>query len=90
VATLKAALESKRRALSQCEEENGVFMRKMVQYRAALEEIVTMQHMHEGNGGCHGPCPICLASIVLGLHKYLTNPGDKERVEKLREHYDNE
>lgn len=89
-ARLKADLESKRRALNQCEAENGTFMRKMVQYRAALEQITVMQHMHEGSGGCHGPCPICVASCAIGLDKYLRNPGDKERVAKLKEHYDNE
>lgn len=58
------------------------------EYLKALEEIVCMQHMHEGRGGCHGPCPICCASVKLGIEKYLRNPGDKERVAELQRKHD--
>lgn len=53
-------------------------------YKSAAEEIVCMQHMHEGRGGCHGSCPICCASVALGMDKYLRKDGDKERVAELQ------
>jgi len=56
-------------------------------YREALEQIVCMQEMHEGSGGCHGPCPVCRAASALGLHKYLRNPGDKVHLLYLKQKY---
>lgn len=63
--------------------EKDVALLQVESSRKALEEIVCMQHMHEGAGGCHGGCPICCASVAIGLDKYLRNPGDKEKVETL-------
>ncbi len=69
------------------EEQLDHYESTIEKYRMALEESVCLQHLHEGNGGCHGPCPVCLAAQALGLHKYFMNPGDQERVLEFRRTY---
>ncbi len=54
----------------------------------ALEEIAGMQHFHEGRGGCHGACPICVAVCTLGMDRYLRKPGDVERLRALQIKHD--
>lgn len=68
--------------------QDAVVRLERARYREALEEIVCMQHMHEGNGGCHGPCPVCRASVALGLHKYLKNPGDRAKLAEFQAKYE--
>jgi hypothetical protein len=55
-----------------------------VKFQNALEDILCMQHFHEGNGGCHGPCPVCAAAGALGFDKYLRKTGDQERFAVLQ------
>lgn len=43
-------------------------------FKAVLEKIAEAPQFHEGNGGCHGFCPVCAAKQALSNcenRKYL-------------------
>jgi len=38
-------------------------------FKAVLENIASWPQFHEGNGGCHGPCPVCAAKGAIANAK---------------------